>query len=73
MLSSQVTNLLGLLSNDVAGVLEMAVDKIFVADVDEGNKIDECGEEEGETPGGGNLDEEVGDECSRESLPCTSA
>ena len=68
MMDGEVANLLGLLADDLAGVVQVVVDELLVGDVGERGEVDDGGEEEGQAPGWGDLDEEVGQEGGGEGL-----
>ena len=61
MLRSQVADLCRLFVEEGLGGGDVVIDEFLVLDVDERREEGEgCGEQ-GETPGGGDFDEEVGD------------
>jgi hypothetical protein len=66
LLGGNGANLLGLLVDDGAGVLDLSINDLAVVDVDEGNGVDQGGEEKSKTPGRHDLDEEVRDEGDEE-------
>lgn len=68
LLLGNILDLGGLGVNQVGGVLDLRIDKLLVAGVDQGNKENDGGADDGETPVGDELDEEVGDEGSNPSL-----
>ena len=68
MLGRQVTDLRGLLADDVLSIGDVGVDELAVLDVDEWGEVGDGGEEEGEAPRWCDFDEEVADECCREGL-----
>ena len=68
MLTCHSLDLLRLLGDDPAGILEMAVNEFLVGDVDEWEKVDDAGAEECHAPHGEELDEVVGEERCCESL-----
>jgi len=68
VVGGEVTDLLRLLGDDLAGVVDVVVDEVLVGDVDERGEVDDSGEDEGESPGWRDLDEEVGQERSEEGL-----
>lgn len=72
MLVHEVGDLVCLLVEEVFAVGDLMVDELLVGDVDEGHEKGEGGEEEGEAPGGGDFDEEVGEEGGEEDLGCVS-
>lgn len=68
LLLGNILDLGGLGVNQVGGVLDLRIDKLLVAGVDQGNKEDDGGADDGKTPVGDELDEEVGDKGSNPSL-----
>lgn len=68
MLPGQLADLLGLLRDELAGVVEVVVDEVLVLDVEEWGEVGEGREEEGQAPGGRDFDEEVGQEGCCEGL-----
>lgn len=68
VLSSQVPNLRSLLIDNGASILEVTIDQLAVLNVDQWDKEDHGGGDQGETPLWHDLDEPVSDESSRESL-----
>ena len=66
LLGSDGANLLGLLVDDGASILDLGVNDLAVVDVDEGDGVDQSGEEKSKTPGRHDLDEEVRDEGNEE-------
>ena len=68
VLGGEVADLGRLLGDDVAGVVQVVVDQVFVLEVDQGSKVDDGREDQEDAPGWGELDEEVGEECGGECL-----
>ena len=58
----------GLGVDDVARLLQVAVDELLVGGVDERSEEDDGGGDQGEAPVRDNLDQEVGEEGTKESL-----
>jgi hypothetical protein len=68
VLGGDLTELLGLLVGDLSGVVEVSVDELPVGDVDQRSEVDDAGGDEEQAPFGSDLDEEVADQSSEESL-----
>lgn len=60
-----LAKLLGLGTNELLGILKVVVDKLLVANVDQGYGEEKSGGKEGESPVGNNLDEPVGEESAQ--------
>ena len=68
VLRGKVTDLLGLLVDDLTGIVHVLVNNLLVGDVDEWSKVNDGREKKSQTPRGRDLDEEVGDKGGQESL-----
>lgn len=68
LLSSDVADLLCLLVDEGAGVVELGVNDLAVVDVDQGHSVDDGSSEKSKSPLGHDLDKEVRDESSEEGL-----
>jgi len=68
LLGCDITELAGLLVDDVTGVVEVVVDELLVLEVDQRSKVDDGGENKSNSPGWGELDEEVCEESGSECL-----
>jgi len=68
MVTGELLNLLGLLVDDVGDFGDVVVNHFLVVLVDKGCEEDDEGGEEGEAPEWENLDKEVGEEGTKESL-----
>jgi hypothetical protein len=66
-----LAKLLGLGTNQLLGILKVVVDKLLVANVDQGCGEEKSGGEEGESPVGNNLDKPVGEEGAQADLVYT--
>ena len=68
MVSCHIFELVGLLVDDVGGILQVVIDELFVVDVDEGSKVENGGGNKAEAPERSEFDEPVGDQRSGECL-----
>jgi hypothetical protein len=68
VLGGDFAELLSLLVGDLSGVVEVGVDELLVGDVDQRSEVDDAGGDEEQAPLGSDLDEEVADQSSEESL-----
>lgn len=68
MLVSKALDLLSLLVGNVVALLYLSIDDLLVLDVYEGTEEGDKCRDQGQAPEGDELDEEVGDEGSEESL-----
>lgn len=67
-LASKFFQLIGLLMESLLGALNLGIDQFAVADVNERTNVDDGGGEQRQSPEWEELDEEVGNESSRERL-----
>jgi hypothetical protein len=68
VLGGDLAELLGLLVGDLGGVVKVRVNELLVGNVDQRSEVDDAGRDENQAPLGSDLDEEVADEGSEESL-----
>lgn len=68
LFSGDGADLLGLLVDQVASVVELGINNLAIVDVDKRDSVDEGGGQKSKTPLGHDLDEEVRDEGNEEGL-----
>ena len=68
VLGGDFAELLGLLVGNLGGIVEVRVDELLVGYVDQRSEVDDAGRDEDKAPLGSDLDKEVADESSEESL-----
>jgi hypothetical protein len=68
VLGGDFAELLSLLVGDLSGVVEVSINELLVGNVDQRSEVDDAGGDEEQAPLGSDLDEEVADQSSEESL-----
>jgi hypothetical protein len=68
VLACESLDLLGLLANDLAGVLDLGIDELLVHDIDKWSEVDDTGGKKSHAPHGKKLDQVVGEEGCSEGL-----
>lgn len=68
MLRGKVPHLSSLLVDNIASIVEVSINELAVLNVHEGHKEDDRSRDQGDTPLGNELDEEIGDKSRGEGL-----
>jgi hypothetical protein len=72
VLGGDFAELLSLLVGDLSGVVEVSINELLVGNVDQRSEVDDAGGDEEQAPLGSDLDKEVADQGSEESLKSVS-